>query len=131
MELEKIFSYTNKDFKYVCERLKEIRLELKKEHAAANQQNPYSRQNIADALGVTSYTITNLESSSFTHNSIKMIHLYYSHGYNPNWMLIEDNDFINKKILQENLIVKANVHEGFKKMQETVTTAINEYKETL
>ena len=57
--------------------------------------------------------------------------MYYSLGYNPNWIIIEENDFINKKILQENLIIKANVHDGFKKMQETITTAINEYKKTL
>ncbi len=135
MDLTEIFKYTTDDFKFVGNRLSEIRNELQKkdqtEHGKAGNESQYSRENIGQLLGVSYNTMTNLERGILTHNTFKLIHLYYSLGYNPSWILIKDNDFINKKIMQENLIIKSSVHENYKEMSGQIEEALKKFKSSL
>lgn len=134
MDLKTIFTYTRDDFQYISDRLKEIRLELKAQYAETHKgkgKNPYDRDSIASVLGVHRYTITNTESKGFSHNSLKLIHLYYSYGYNSNWILIKENDFINKKLMQENIVLKSNVQQGYREMRENMIAELDKYKNML
>ncbi len=131
MNVQEICNAGKEDFNYICERLKEIRKELYTEHGTPKSENPYSRENMAELLGVTVRTIVYTETTIFSHNTVKLILIYQSRGYNPNWILVEDNDFINKKMQQENLVVKNNVQEDYTTMRETMITALDQFKNSL
>lgn len=134
MDLTEIFEYTTEDFKFVGSRLSQIREELynkDKEQGITGNDSQFSRENISKLIGVSYNTLTNLERGILTHNTFKLIHLYYSLGYDPSWILIKDNDFINKRIMQENLIIKSSVQENYKDLEAQIQEALKKFKGSL
>jgi len=132
MKQKNINEYLKEDFLFMCKRLKEIRLELRSAYdGKVNADNPYTQANMAAYIGIKPANLVNLESKVITYNTFKLITIYQSYGYNPDWILTEENDFISKKRMQNNIVVKSNVREDFKKLERDMLTSLQEFKETL
>ena len=132
------FKYKNasaEDLSYIGQRLRDIReelVELDQQRSGVSQnESMFARKNLADYFELNYHTYTNMEKGVFSHNTFKIILFFYQLGYNPNWILIEDNEFINKKNLDENFSTKADVKEDFKVLKNTIDAAMNEFKTKL
>jgi len=121
-----------KDFEYIGDNLKTIREELMKEFSSENKgakENKYALTQIADDLGINYHTMRNIERGrSIASSTIKLILYYYNLGYNIEWVLLEENDFIPKKNLGENLVYKKQVQEDFVNLEKGLNRLIKEFK---
>lgn len=128
-------NHTAEDFSYVGARLREIREELIEIDVRQKSIHPnesfFARKSMAEYFGLNYQTYTNIEGGVFSHNTLKIILFFHQYGYNPNWMLVKDNDFINKKNLDENFTTKVNVKDEFKEMKDAIDQAMNDFKKKL
>ena len=100
MDIESIIALDSKDLGYIGERLREIRLELVELDDIEDKRfSAFSITNLSEYLNMDRATLANVERGSSMVNSIKIILYFYSLGYNPIWILLPDNEFIQKRKL--------------------------------
>lgn len=84
---------------HLAKRLYLIREELKEK-----SREDFSREAVAERIGVNDKTLYYAEKTGSTNaTTFKLISYYYTLGYNPAWIIIEENEFIPKRYLQNEL----------------------------
>lgn len=132
MDIESIIALDSKDLGYIGERLKEIRLELVELDDIEDKRfSEFSLTNLSERLNIDRATLANVERGSSMVNSIKIILYFYSLGYNPIWILLPDNEFIQKRKLGENMVYQEGLQEKFLELEERVSDAIKDFKSEL
>ena len=132
MDIESIIALDSKDLGYIGERLREIRLELVELDDIADKRfSAFSITNLSEYLNMDRATLANVERGSSMVNSIKIILYFYSLGYNPIWILLPDNEFIQKRKLGENMVYQEGLQEKFLELEERVSDAIKDFKSEL
>jgi len=132
MDIESIIALDSKDLGYIGERLREIRLELVELDDTENKKySKFSVTNLSEYLNMDRMTLANVERGSSMVNSIKIILYFYSIGYNPIWILLPDNEFIQKRKLGENMVYQEGLQEKFLELEERVSDAIKDFKSEL
>ncbi|QLG46590.1 hypothetical protein [Costertonia aggregata] len=132
MDIESIIALDSKDLGYIGERLKEIRLELVELDDIEDKRfSEFSLTNLSERLNIDRATLANVERGSSMVNSIKIILYFYSLGYNPIWILLPDNEFIQKRKLGENMVYQGGLQEKFLELEERVSDAIKDFKSEL
>lgn len=132
MDIESIIELDSKDLGYIGERLKEIRLELVELDDIEDKRfSEFSLTNLSERLKIDRATLANVERGSSMVNSIKIILYFYSLGYNPIWILLPDNEFIQKRKLGENMVYQEGLQEKFLELEERVSDAIKDFKSEL
>ncbi|HEA19718.1 hypothetical protein LCGC14_3093300 [marine sediment metagenome] len=132
MDIESIIALDSKDLGYIGERLREIRLELVELDDIEDKRfSAFSITNLSEYLNMDRATLTNVERGSSMVNSIKIILYFYSLGYNPIWILLPDNEFIQKRKLGENMVYQEGLQEKFLELEERVSDAIKDFKSEL
>jgi transcriptional regulator with XRE-family HTH domain len=132
MDIESIIALDSKDLGYIGERLKEIRLELVELDDIEDKRfSEFSLTNLSERLNIDRATLSNVERGSSMVNSIKIILYFYSLGYNPIWILLPDNEFIQKRKLGENMVYQEGLQEKFLELEERISDAIKDFKSEL
>jgi len=132
MDIESIIALDSKDLGYIGERLREIRLELVELDDIEDKRfSAFSITNLSEHLNMDRATLANVERGSSMVNSIKIILYFYSLGYNPIWILLPDNEFIQKRKLGENMVYQEGLQEKFLELEERVSDAIKDFKSEL
>lgn len=132
MDIESIIALDSKDLGYIGERLKEIRLELVELDDIEDKRfSEFSLTNLSERLKMDRATLANVERGSSMVNSIKIILYFYSLGYNPIWILLPDNEFIQKRKIGENMVYQEGLQEKFLELEERVSDAIKDFKSEL
>lgn len=132
MDIESIIALDSKDLGYIGERLREIRLELVELDDTEDKRfSAFSITNLSEYLNMDRATLANVERGSSMVNSIKIILYFYSLGYNPIWILLPDNEFIQKRKLGENMVYQEGLQEKFLELEERVLDAIKDFKSEL
>ncbi len=132
MDIESIIALDSKDLGYIGERLKEIRLELVELDDIEDKRfSEFSLTNLSERLNIDRATLANVERGSSMVNSIKIILYFYSLGYNPIWILLPDNEFIQKRKLGENMVYQEGLQEKFLELEERISDAIKDFKSEL
>ena len=132
MDIESIIALDSKDLRYIGERLREIRLELVELDDIEDKRfSAFSITNLSEYLNMDRATLANVERGSSMVNSIKIILYFYSLGYNPIWILLPDNEFIQKRKLGENMVYQEGLQEKFLELEERVSDAIKDFKSEL
>lgn len=132
MDIESIIALDSKDLGYIGERLREIRLELVELDDKEDKRfSAFSITNLSEYLNMDRATLANVERGSSMVNSIKIILYFYSLGYNPIWILLPDNEFIQKRKLGENMVYQEGLQEKFLELEERVSDAIKDFKSEL
>lgn len=132
MDIESIIALDSKDLGYIGERLKEIRLELVELDDMEDKRfSEFSLTNLSERLNIDRATLANVERGSSMVNSIKIILYFYSLGYNPIWILLPDNEFIQKRKLGENMVYQEGLQEKFLELEERISDAIKDFKSEL
>ncbi|MBG50272.1 MULTISPECIES: hypothetical protein [Flavobacteriaceae] len=132
MDIESIINLDSKDLGYIGERLKEIRLELVELDDVEDKRfSQFSMTNLSDYLNMDRTTLANVERGSSMVNSIKIILYFYSLGYNPIWILLPDNEFVQKRNLGENMVYQEGLREKYLELEERVSEAMKEFKSSL
>tara|TARA_R110002096_G_scaffold433567_1_gene652503 strand:- start:440 stop:838 length:399 start_codon:yes stop_codon:yes gene_type:complete len=132
MDIESIINLDSKDLGYIGERLKEIRLELVELDDVEDKRfSKFSMTNLSDYLNMDRTTLANVERGSSMVNSIKIILYFYSLGYNPIWILLPDNEFVQKRNLGENMVYQEGLREKYLELEERVSEAMKEFKSSL
>ncbi|SRR6056297_619707 len=132
MDIESIIELDSKDLGYIGERLKEIRLELVELDDIEDKRfSAFSLTKLSERLNIDRATLANVERGSSMVNSIKIILYFYSLGYNPIWILLPDNEFIQKRKLGENMVYQEGLQEKFLELEERVSDAIKDFKSEL
>ncbi|MDC6388838.1 hypothetical protein PP182_09105 [Maribacter sp. PR1] len=132
MDIESIIALDSKDLGYIGERLREIRLELVELDDIEDKRfSAFSITNLSEYLNMDRATLANVERGSSMVNSIKIILYFYSLGYNPIWILLPDNEFIQKRKLGENMVYQEGLQEKFLELEERVSDAIKDFKSEL
>ncbi len=132
MDIESIIKLDSKDLGYIGERLKEIRLELVELDDVEDKRfSQFSMTNLSDYLNMDRTTLANVERGSSMVNSIKIILYFYSLGYNPIWILLPDNEFVQKRNLGENMVYQEGLREKYLELEERVSEAMKEFKSSL
>jgi len=112
--------------------LREIRLELVELDDIEDKRfSAFSITNLSEYLNMDRATLANVERGSSMVNSIKIILYFYSLGYNPIWILLPDNEFIQKRKLGENMVYQEGLQEKFLELEERVSDAIKDFKSEL
>ncbi|GMN08042.1 hypothetical protein MTsPCn5_34310 [Croceitalea sp. MTPC5] len=132
MDIESIINLDSKDLGYIGERLKEIRLELVELDDVEDKRfSKFSMTNLSDYLNMDRTTLANVERGSSMVNSIKIILYFYSLGYNPIWILLPDNEFVQKRNLGENMVYQEGLREKYLELEERVSEAMKDFKSSL
>lgn len=132
MDIESIIKLDSKDLGYIGERLKEIRLELVELDDTEDKRfSEFSVTKLSERLNMDRTTLANVERGSSMVNSIKIILYFYSLGYNPIWILLPDNDFVQKRNLGENMVYQEGLREKYLEMEERVSGAMKDFKSAL
>ena len=132
MDIESIINLDSKDLGYIGERLKEIRLELVELDDVEDKRfSQFSMTNLSDYLNMDRTTFANVERGSSMVNSIKIILYFYSLGYNPIWILLPDNEFVQKRNLGENMVYQEGLREKYLELEERVSEAMKDFKSSL
>lgn len=132
MDNESIINLDSKDLGYIGERLKEIRLELVELDDVEDKRfSKFSMTNLSDYLNMDRTTLANVERGSSMVNSIKIILYFYSLGYNPIWILLPDNEFVQKRNLGENMVYQEGLREKYLELEERVSEAMKDFKSSL
>tara|TARA_R110000744_G_scaffold135782_3_gene245393 strand:+ start:4965 stop:5366 length:402 start_codon:yes stop_codon:yes gene_type:complete len=132
MDIEGIIKLDSKDFGYIGERLKEIRLELIEIDDISDKRfSDFSLTKLSEKLQIDRNTLVNIERGMSTVNSIKIILYYYTLGYNPIWILLPDNNFVPKRSLIENMAYKEDLQKKFLEMESQTLKAMKEFKSSL
>ncbi|MAU70907.1 hypothetical protein HZY62_08670 [Maribacter polysiphoniae] len=132
MDIESIINLDSKDLGYIGERLKEIRLELVELDDVEDKRfSQFSMTNLSDYLNMDRTTLANVERGSSMVNSIKIILYFYSLGYNPIWILLPDNEFVQKRNLGENMVYQEGLREKYLELEERVSEAMKDFKSSL
>ncbi|TLP81827.1 hypothetical protein [Maribacter sp. ACAM166] len=132
MDIESIIALDSKDLGYIGERLKEIRLELVELDDIEDKRfSEFSLTKLSERLNIDRATLANVERGSSMVNSIKIILYFYSLGYNPIWVLLPDNEFIQKRKLGENMVYQEGLQEKFLELEERISDAIKDFKSEL
>lgn len=129
--LDKLSTAKAKDFNYIGRNLEKIREELvKKDESVTDKRlSIYSKKNVGLALGINYQSIVNIEQKGvISQGTLKLILFYYKLGYNVEWIILEDNEFINKKNIGDNLVYKDKIQKDFKKLHNQILEGLNEYK---
>ena len=87
--------------------------------------------NILSKLNMDRTTLANVERGSSMVNSIKIILYFYSLGYNPIWILLPDNEFVQKRNLGENMVYQEGLREKYLELEERVSEAMKDFKSSL
>ena len=132
MDIESIINLDSKDLGYIGERLKEIRLELVELDDVEDKRfSKFSMTNLSDYLNMDRTTLANVERGSSMVNSIKIILYFYSLGYNPIWILLPDNEVVQKRNLGENMVYQEGLREKYLELEERVSEAMKDFKSSL
>ncbi|MDT7827211.1 hypothetical protein RQM65_00860 [Pricia sp. S334] len=132
MDIESIIKLDSKDLGYIGERLKEIRLELVELDDTEDKRfSEFSVTKLSERLNMDRTTLANVERGSSMVNSIKIILYFYSLGYNPIWILLPDNEFVQKRNLGENMVYQEGLREKYLEMEERVSGAMKDFKSSL
>ena len=132
MDIESIINLDSKDLGYIGERLKEIRLELVELDDVEDKRfSKFSMTNLSDYLNMDRTTLANVERGSSMVNSIKIILYFYSLGYNPIWILLPDNEFVQKRNRGENMVYQEGLREKYLELEERVSEAMKDFKSSL
>ena len=132
MDIESIINLDSKDLGYIGERLKEIRLELVELDDVEDKRfSQFSMTNLSDYLNMDRTTLANVERGSSMVHSIKIILYFYSLGYNPIWILLPDNEFVQKRNLGENMVYQEGLREKYLELEERVSEAMKDFKSSL
>ena len=132
MDIESIIKLDSKDLGYIGERLKEIRLELVElDNTEDKRFSEFSVTKLSERLNMDRTTLANVERGSSMVNSIKIILYFYSLGYNPIWILLPDNEFVQKRNLGENMVYQEGLREKYLTMEERVSEAMKDFKSAL
>ena len=132
MDIESIIKLDSKDLGYIGERLKEIRLELVELDDTEDKRfSEFSVTKLSERLNMDRTTLANVERGSSMVNSIKIILYFYSLGYNPIWILLPDNEFVQKRNLGENMVYQEGLREKYLEMEERVSGAMKDLKSSL
>ena len=132
MDIESIINLDSKDLGYIGERLKEIRLELVELDDVEDKRfSKFSMTNLSDYLNMDRTTLANVERGSSMVKSIKIILYFYSLGYNPIWILLPDNEFVQKRNLGENMVYQEGLREKYLELEERVSEAMKDFKSSL
>ncbi|WP_421803144.1 hypothetical protein [Flagellimonas sp.] len=132
MDIESIIKLDSKDLGYIGERLKEIRLELVELDDTEDKRfSEFSVTKLSERLNMDRTTLANVERGSSMVNSIKIILYFYSLGYNPIWILLPDNEFVQKRNLGENMVYQEGLREKYLEMEERVSGAMKDFKSAL
>ncbi|GMN11157.1 hypothetical protein MTsPCn9_21380 [Croceitalea sp. MTPC9] len=132
MDIESIIKLDSKDLGYIGERLKEIRLELVELDDTEDKRfSEFSVTKLSERLNMDRTTLANVERGSSMVNSIKIILYFYSLGYNPIWILLPDNEFVQKRNLGENMVYQEGLREKYLEMEERVSEAMKDFKSAL
>jgi transcriptional regulator with XRE-family HTH domain len=120
------------NFYYIGKRLREIRDDLiERDDVADKRDSFFSRKNVCDRLGIDYSTLTNVERGTISITTFKLIMYYYTVGYNPMWIILEDNEFIPKQNMGENLFLKEDLQKDFKALESVVSQALSDFKSKL
>ena len=132
MDIESIIKLDSKDLGYIGERLKEIRLELVELDDTEDKRfSEFSVTKLSERLNMDRTPLANVERGSSMVNSIKIILYFYSLGYNPIWILLPDNEFVQKRNLGENMVYQEGLREKYLEMEERVSEAMKDFKSAL
>lgn len=127
--IEELQNATAKDFKFIGERLKKIREELKDNDDVDDKRfSRFSAKNVAKSLGVEYNALINIERGTISVLTMKAVLFYHSLGYNPMWILLPDNEFTPKQNIGDNLVYQSDVQESYRKLEATMLEAFTEFK---
>lgn len=130
-DIDEIMKAPTKDFAYIGERLKIIREELVEKDTGNQLTTQFSKNKLAERFDMNSMTLSNVERGAISLTTIKVLLYYYTLGYNPAWILYEDNEFIPKDNIGENVVYQNDVQDEFKEMESTIFTALTEFKKKI
>jgi len=132
MNLETIKQLDSKQFGFIGERLKKIRLELIELDSTKDKRfSPFSLTNISETLNMDRTAMANVERGASISNSLKVIIYYYTLGYNPLWIIIPENDFITMRNLGENMVYKKEIQSSYMELDNSIKTALEVFKSNL
>ncbi|PIB31462.1 hypothetical protein [Maribacter sp. 4G9] len=129
--IDEIMQAPTKDFAYIGERLQGIREELLERDTGNQVTSQFSRKKIAERFHMNQMTLVNVERGAISLTTIKLVLYYYTLGYNPAWILSEDNEFIPKTNIGENVVYQTDVREDFKELESAIVTAVLEFKKKI
>ncbi|WP_150452191.1 hypothetical protein [Arenibacter lacus] len=130
-DIYELMKAPTEDFNYISERLKLIREELIQKDTGNRRTSKFSIKAITERFDMDYNTLVNVERGAISLTTIKLILYYYSLGYNPAWILSEDNEFIPKTNIGENVVYQADVQEEYKEMETAIVTALTEFKKKI
>ncbi|WP_157378230.1 hypothetical protein [Arenibacter latericius] len=130
-DIYELMKAPTEDFNYISERLKLIREELIQKDTGNRRTSAFSIKAITERFDMDYNTLVNVERGAISLTTIKLILYYYSLGYNPAWILSEDNEFIPKTNIGENVVYQADVQEEYKEMEAAIVSALTEFKKKI
>ncbi|MCM4166576.1 hypothetical protein KCTC52924_03516 [Arenibacter antarcticus] len=130
-DLDEMMRASTEDFAYISERLKMIREELIEKDTGNKRSSAFSIKSITERFDMDYNTLVNVERGAISLTTIKLILYYYSLGYNPAWILTEENEFIPKDNIGENVVYQADVQEEYRDMETAIVNALTEFKKKI
>ena len=127
-DIYELMKAPTEDFAYISERLKLIREELIQKDTGNRRTSTFSIKAITERFDMDYNTLVNVERGAISLTTIKLILYYYTLGYNPAWILTEDNEFIPKTNIGENVVYQADVQEEYKEMEAAIVSALTDFK---
>ncbi|MCK0133396.1 hypothetical protein [Arenibacter sp. S6351L] len=130
-DIEEMMRASTEDFAYISERLRMIREELIEKDTGNKRSSEFSIKSITERFDMDYNTLVNVERGAISLTTIKLVLYYYSLGYNPAWILTEDNEFIPKGNIGENVVYQTDVQEEYKELESAIVTALTEFKKKI
>ncbi|GGW26667.1 hypothetical protein [Arenibacter certesii] len=130
-DIDEMMRASTEDFAYISERLKIIREELIEKDTGNKRSSAFSIKSITERFDMDYNTLVNVERGAISLTTIKLILYYYSLGYNPAWILSEDNEFIPKDNIGENVVYQADVQEEYRDLETAIVNALTEFKKKI
>ncbi|HEA23635.1 MAG TPA: hypothetical protein ENH87_22355 [Pricia antarctica] len=129
--IDEIMRGSKEDFTYIGERLQAIREELVQKDTDNQLTTQFAKTKIAERFDMHPMTLNNVERGAISLTTIKLVLYYYTLGYNPAWILSEDNEFIPKDNIGENVVYQNDVQDDYKELESAVIAALKEFKKKI
>ncbi|MCM4173055.1 hypothetical protein DHD32_16340 [Arenibacter sp. TNZ] len=130
-DIDEMMRASTEDFAYISERLRMIREELIEKDTGNKRSSEFSIKSITERFDMDYNTLVNVERGAISLTTIKLVLYYYSLGYNPAWILTEDNEFIPKDNIGENVVYQTDVQEEYKELESAIVSALTEFKKKI
>ncbi|MBC8769412.1 hypothetical protein H4O18_15550 [Arenibacter sp. BSSL-BM3] len=130
-DIDEMMRASTEDFAYISERLRMIREELIEKDTGNKRSSEFSIKSITERFDMDYNTLVNVERGAISLTTIKFVLYYYSLGYNPAWILTEDNEFIPKDNIGENVVYQTDVQEEYKELESAIVNALTEFKKKI